>query len=188
MDLSSILTIAFISSACFINTSLAAKDVPDNKQTNSALYLSATEAHEWWEADPDFVKIVDIRSPEEYVFVGHPKMALNIPFKLMQRKWDTEKKKQQMVVNSAFISQIKAKYSLDETLVLMCRSGVRSAEATDLLNENGYTRVYTIVDGFEGDKFKKSGHADNGKRVINGWKNSNLPWTYSLNKELFYTD
>ena len=32
-----------------------------------------------WEADPENVKILDVRTPEEYLFVGHPPMAWKIP-------------------------------------------------------------------------------------------------------------
>jgi len=43
--------------------------------------------------------------------------------------------------------------------------------------------VYTVVDGFEGDVAKEGPNA--GKRVVNGWKNAGLPWSYRLEKEKF---
>jgi rhodanese-related sulfurtransferase len=66
----------------------------------------------------------------------------------------------------------------------MCRSGSRSASATNLLSENGYKNVYTVTDGYEGDK-AKSGDMK-GQRVVNGWKNSGLPWSYKLDKSKMY--
>ncbi len=42
--------------------------------------MSAAEAYGKWKAAPDKVKIIDVRTPEEYAFIGHPEMALNIPF------------------------------------------------------------------------------------------------------------
>ena len=33
-----------------------------------------------WRADPEGVKILDVRTPEEWVFTGHAPMTVNIPF------------------------------------------------------------------------------------------------------------
>jgi hypothetical protein len=43
-----------------------------------------------------------------------------------------------------------------------------------------------IVDGFEGDALKIKGSYNNGRRLINGWKNSGAPWTYELDPDLMY--
>jgi rhodanese-related sulfurtransferase len=51
------------------------------------------------------------------------------------------------------------------------------------LSEAGFAQVYTVVDGFEGDVAKEGPNA--GKRVVNGWKNAGLPWSYRLEKEKF---
>ena len=37
------------------------------------------EAFEMWKADPEHVHILDVRTFEEYIFVGHVEMAKNIP-------------------------------------------------------------------------------------------------------------
>ena len=34
------------------------------------LYVTAKEAYEKWQAAPDKVKIIDVRTPEEYLFVA----------------------------------------------------------------------------------------------------------------------
>ena len=49
------------------------------KQTSLGLYVTAQEAYDMWKADPEKIKILDVRCPEEYVLIGHPDMALNIP-------------------------------------------------------------------------------------------------------------
>ena len=73
----------------------------------------------------------------------------------------------------------------DAHLIFMCRSGsTRSAPAADALYELGYANVYSMVDGFEGGKAKTGQHQ--GARVVNGWKNSGLPWSYKLNPEKIY--
>jgi len=59
--------------------------------------------------------------------------------------------------------------------------GGRSAEAVNILaDEGGFSRVYSVVDGFESDK------DDNGKRTINGWKNSSASWTITLREDYWF--
>ena len=70
-------------------------------------------------------------------------------------------------------------FNKNTPIIFMCRSGSRSSKAATLATKLGYTHAYTMVDGFEGDKAKEG--ADKGYRVVNGWKNSGLPWSYKLN-------
>ena len=42
-------------------------NLPKGKQTVLRLYLTAKEAYEKWKAEPDKVKIIDVRTPEEYL-------------------------------------------------------------------------------------------------------------------------
>jgi rhodanese-related sulfurtransferase len=71
-------------------------------------------------------------------------------------------------------------------LLLMCRSGNRSASAVNLLAKAGYKNVYNIYDGFEGDKVQDEASYFNGQRMVNGWKNSGNPWTYKGDQSLMY--
>jgi hypothetical protein len=48
----------------------------------------------------------------------------------------------------------------------------------------GFTNVYTQYEGFEGVTAEDGPHK--GKRVINGWKNEGLPWSYDLLSEKMY--
>jgi rhodanese-related sulfurtransferase len=162
-------------------------DLPEKKQTMQGLYLTAAETHQWKSADPTAFALIDIRTPGEFVFVGHVSQTQNIPFQLSQNSWDPEKKRQVMNENPRFLESVRAVSPPEKTLVLMCRSGGRSARAADMLAENGWRKVYSVVDGFEGDKFKAEGDPSNGQRVVNGWKNSNLPWTYSLQESTLFT-
>jgi rhodanese-related sulfurtransferase len=65
----------------------------------------------------------------------------------------------------------------------MCRSGGRSAMAVNGLAVAGFTNVYQIVDGMEGDAVKDPDSVFQGQRLMNGWKNSGLPWTYEPDPE-----
>ncbi|HEX5133286.1 MAG TPA: rhodanese-like domain-containing protein, partial [Candidatus Krumholzibacteria bacterium] len=151
-------------------------EVPKAKQTTLGLYVTAAEAYGRWEADPTHVKIVDVRTPEEYIFVGHADMAWNIPYSFQTYAWDAGKEHFAMQPSATFVDDVKAVVQPGDTLYLMCRSGPRAARAVNALAEAGLTNVYNIVDGMEGDAVKDPESPSNGKRVLNGWKNAGLPW------------
>ena len=151
---------------------------PKEKQTRLGLYLTAREAFEKWKAEPDKVTIIDVRTTEEYVFVGHPEMAWNIPVTIQTWEWDPARKHFAMKPNSDFVAQVKELFPPDRTLLLLCRSGGRSARAADLLAEAGFRNVYSITDGMEGALVNDPANVFHGQRMKNGWKNSGLPWTY----------
>jgi rhodanese-related sulfurtransferase len=159
------------------------RNVPEKKQTNLGLYLTAKEAYEKWKAEPDKVKILDVRTPEEYTFVGHPEMAWNIPFLIVTHQWDVDKSMYVLKSNQEFIAQVKEWAKPDDTLLVMCRSGGRSAKAVDALARAGFTNTFNIIDGMEGDTVKDPENLYDGKRMKNGWKNSGLPWTYKIDRE-----
>jgi len=160
-----------------------ATDVPKGKQTTLGLYMTAAEAYDAWKADSAHVRVLDVRTPEEYLFVGHPEMAWNIPLALQSYAWDEERKHFAMKPNPDFLAEVKAWAKPDDRILVMCRSGGRSARACDELAEAGFTNVYTIVDGMEGDVEKDPASPDVGKRVVNGWKNAGLPWTYKVDHD-----
>lgn len=68
----------------------------------------------------------------------------------------------------------------DDTLMVMCRSGGRSAIAVNMLAQAGFTNVHNIIDGMEGDVVEDPASVFVGQRLKNGWKNSGCPWTYKL--------
>jgi len=160
-----------------------AASVPKGKQTKLGLYLTATEAYDRWKADADHVKVLDVRTPEEYLFVGHAEMATNIPVSLQGFDWDPERKHFGMTPNPAFVDEVKAWAGPDDTILVMCRSGGRSARAVNALADAGFKNVYNIVEGMEGDLVDDPDSPNYGKRMLNGWKNAGLPWTYEVNPE-----
>jgi len=164
----------------------AESTLPKGKQTTLGLYVTAKEAHEKWQADPDNVKILDVRTPEEYVFVGHAPMAHNIPLLFFKEKWYAQEKGSVMMMNPDFVSQVKKKCKPTDTILVMCRSGGRSAKAVNLLANEGFKQAYNVIDGFEGGIVKEENSYYRGKRKINGWKNSGAPWTYKVNPKRAY--
>jgi rhodanese-related sulfurtransferase len=159
-------------------------ELPEEKQTTLGLYVTSKEAYEIWKTNSNNVKILDVRTLEEYFFVGHADMAWNIPVFFQSYEWDAEKKHFPMKPNSDFISQVKKIANLGDTILVTCRSGGRSAMAVNFLADAGFKNVYNITDGFEGDMVKDPESVFQGQRLMNGWKNSGLPWTYKIDPKL----
>jgi rhodanese-related sulfurtransferase len=170
----------------FVSAAWADSAIPQKKRTTLKLYMNARQAWERWSASPDTVHILDVRTPAEYFFVGHAPMAVNIPLKLLGNGLNPLTLHPSMPNNKNFIADVKKKFKKTDTILVMCRSGSRSTAAVNLLAREGFKKVYNIIDGFEGDALKDPDSYQNGKRIINGWKNSGAPWTYKLERRLTY--
>jgi rhodanese-related sulfurtransferase len=150
-------------------------NLPAAKQTVLGLYLTAKQAYERWQAAPEQVKIIDVRTPEEYLFVGHPPMAWKIPVAAQSYIWNAEKGQFPLQPLFDFAARVQSVAKLDDTIMVMCRSGGRSAIAANMLAKAGFTQVHNIIDGMEGD-----GNGDSASVPQGGWKNSGCPWTKKL--------
>ena len=129
------------------------------------------------------MKIVDVRTPEELLFVGHPPMAWKIPVAIQSYAWDPEKHQFPMQLLPDFVARVREVAEPEDTIMVMCRSGGRSALAVNLLAKAGFTKAYQIVDGMEGDPVKDPDSVFLGQRLKNGWKNSGATWTYEFTPE-----
>jgi rhodanese-related sulfurtransferase len=158
-------------------------NLPKEKQTVLGLYVTAKEAYEKWKAEPDKVKVIDVRTPEEYLFVGHPTMAWKIPVAIQGYEWDAEKEEFPLKPLPDFASRVSRIAKPDETLMVMCRSGGRSAIAANMLAKAGFTNVYNIIDGMEGDVNGDSDSVAQAQPLKDGWKNSGCPWTKKLSPD-----
>jgi rhodanese-related sulfurtransferase len=157
--------------------------LPKEKETVLGLYVTAKEAYEKWKADPEKVKILDVRTPEEYLFVGHPTMAWKIPVAVQSYEWDAGKKQFPMKPLFDFAARVTQVAKPDDTLMAMCRSGGRSAIAVNFLAKAGFKHVYNIIDGMEGDANADSESVAQAQPLKDGWKNSGCPWTKKLTPE-----
>lgn len=104
-----------------------------------------------WELQPEWlaenagrVQVVDVREPEEFDgALGHIKGAKLLPLgSLMERQQEISK---------------------DAPVVLVCRSGARSAQATVLLRNAGYARVANLAGGmlrWRGQRLPTEGGVD----------------------------
>ena len=118
--------------------------------------------------------LVDVRSVAEYVLVGHPTMAVNVPLSF----WDDHQAN--FITNENFLKDLQSRFKPDDALIFMCRSGGRSLRAAQSALKAGYSRIYNLTEGFEGQSDEK------GYRTKGGWKNSGLPYTYQVNEKLAY--
>lgn len=125
-------------------------------------HLLPKEAHELLRKNPDAL-LIDVRSEMEFLFVGHPKNALLVPWN-DGPDWD---------INPHFVGEVRKLIGSanDRPVLLICRSGKRSAEAGEALIAAGITEVYNVTYGFEGD-IDDVHH----RGTINGWRFDGLPW------------
>jgi len=56
-------------------------------------------------------------------------------------------------------------------VLLLCRSGKRSALAAEVAAKAGFTRVFNVLEGFEGE-IDEQQH----RGVSDGWRFRQLPW------------
>jgi rhodanese-related sulfurtransferase len=169
-----------------------APQVPAIKQTKSGFYLQSAEAYALKKQLDGQAYFVDVRTRAEVSYVGMASSVdAHIPYVEHpdDAPWDERNGRFKLEVNSDFGPELARRMSekglgKGDTVILLCRSGDRSARAANLLADLGYTRVYTVVDGFEGDTATEGPRA--GQRTVNGWKNAGLPWSYKLDKSKLY--
>lgn len=168
--------------------------VKEKWHTPYDLYLSPREAYDMKAANPGDVLLIDIRTRAEIQFVGFTDMAdANIPLYLYSDIWNPKKDGEHgtylRIYNLDFVEAVdnliaSRNKGKSVPIILMCTSGGRSPAAAGELHDAGYQKVYFQVEGFEGIKAKQG--PDKGKRVVNGWKNAGLPWSYHLKTDKMY--
>jgi rhodanese-related sulfurtransferase len=169
-----------------------AASVPEPKRTKVGQYLSAQEAAKFMDQNAPKALFLDVRTPAEVMFLGMPSQAdANVPYMREPEfaVWDSAKATFKLEPNPDFISEVRRRLASKglkptDAIVLICRSGDRSAAAANLLTEAGLKNVYSVVDGYEGDLAAEGPKA--GQRAVNGWKNAGLPWSYKLDKTKMY--
>jgi rhodanese-related sulfurtransferase len=131
--------------------------------------VTPAEAYRLVEKDQRVV-LIDVRSSMEFLFVGHPRGSVHVPW-IDEPDW---------IVNPYFVTEVRKvmlggvgmdDHDSDAPVVLICRSGKRSLEAGKLLIENGFMQVYNVSEGFEGE-LDDSHH----RSTLGGWRFHGLPW------------
>lgn len=106
--------------------------------------------------------LVDVRSNEERVFVGYVPGSVHVP-------WATGTALNR---NPRFARELEAKLGgKDRIVLLLCRSGKRSALAAEAASKAGLSLVFNVAEGFEGELDE---HHQRGR--LDGWRRHGLPW------------
>jgi rhodanese-related sulfurtransferase len=166
--------------------------VPGEKRTVGGLYLTATDAYQMVSEDPANVLFIDVRTRGELQFIGMPIVVdAHVPFMVEAEppQWDEISSSFKLVRNADFVAAVdkrlaQKRLTRDATIVVICQGGLRAARAADALTKAGYTTVYTVLDGFEGDPVAEG--PMKGLRLVNGWRNAGLPWTNKLDRSKMY--
>jgi rhodanese-related sulfurtransferase len=165
--------------------------------------ILSIEAFDMLNTLPD-TYLVDVRTREEYQFVGHPYKAYNFPYMFFTTRFVKEGENQgyQLQQNKAFLEQINKAFKKTDNLLILDRDGTRSALAAKELLNAGFKNVYDVYDGFEGPEFpffedpnrhkfyrqlaKRYKIPGFGLRRHYGWQWWGLPWTYEMDPEYVY--
>jgi rhodanese-related sulfurtransferase len=99
--------------------------------------------------------IVDVRTRPEWELVGH---VADTPLIEWPRNGER-------LALAAFLDELRAGFDPTQSLLFICRSGVRSHYAAQLAAHAGYGCAYNVLEGFEGED-----------GAGNGWRNAGLPW------------
>ncbi|WP_255989490.1 rhodanese-like domain-containing protein [Chitinolyticbacter albus] len=106
-------------------------------------------------------KLIDVRTSEERKFVGHVPGSGHVAWQIGAA----------LQPNPRFTLELGKFARKTDTILLLCRSGKRSAAAAEAASRAGYTNVFNVLDGFEGDL-----DAGQQRGASNGWRHAGLPW------------
>lgn len=105
--------------------------------------------------------LIDVRTFEERKFVGHVPESHHVAWQLGAA----------LIKNPRFTRELEQKASKTDILILLCRSGKRSAAAAEAAVKAGFLNVFNVLEGFEGDKDESHHRGEAG-----GWRRRGLPW------------
>lgn len=105
--------------------------------------------------------LVDVRTAEERKFVGQVPETRHVA-------WLTGLS---LSRNPRFTKELEGKAGKDDVVLLLCRSGKRSAAAAEAATKAGFKHVFNVLEGFEGDLDEQQRRGS-----FNGWRHAELPW------------
>jgi rhodanese-related sulfurtransferase len=154
------------------------KDIPAERNIDAATAYRMSTTQK--------VPIVDVRTVQEYQFVGHVPNAYHIPV-FVWGKWDAQKNTFGTEPNPDFVKQFTSVFpDKSAPIIIMCRSGHRSGKAIKLLLQAGYTNLYQLWEGFEGIAVSDKELPSYGKKIVDGWKNRGLPYTWDMDPQYIF--
>ena len=125
-------------------------------------FAGSVPPREAWElVQTGEARLVDVRSSEERKFVGHVPESAHVA-------WATGTS---LTRNPRFVRELEAKVRKNDVVLLLCRSGKRSALAAEAASKAGFTSVFNVLEGFEGEL-----NEDGQRGTSDGWRFRGLPW------------
>ena len=125
-------------------------------------YSGSVTPQEAWElVAAGAAVLVDVRTQEERQLVGRIPDSIHVPFMTgmaLQR-------------NPRFAREVETKVGRDKVVLLICRSGSRSAAAAAALSEARFRNAFNVLEGFEGDLNEQQQRCSR-----SGWRFHGLPW------------
>ncbi len=137
-------------------------DSREYAQQKNLGYAGGIAPHDaWFLLKHHAAVLIDVRTHEERKFVGQVPKTLHVP-------WATGTN---LTRNPRFVREVEAKISRDQVVLFLCRSGKRSAQAAEAATKAGFTQVFNVLEGFEGEinTQLQRGSQD-------GWRFAGLPW------------
>ena len=74
--------------------------------------------------------VIDVRTPEEYAFIGHAEGVWNVPLAFVDYHRTAGRFEYAPRFNPDFVAEVRKIAGTKDTLLVMCRSGGRSAKVS----------------------------------------------------------
>lgn len=177
------------------------------KQASRAVTIASLEALEMLTQEPRTTFLVDVRTPAEYMLLGHPPQAYNIPWQFLTGDFQLQGGpfqggkapytgyQKSGAPNPDFVGVAQSLFKPEDRLIVISADGDDGADAADELVRVGFKRVYNIRHGFSGqaqtspelERLAERHSPFYGQRGrVNGWVYWGLPVSNTMDPKFVY--
>ncbi|CAO0820973.1 Rhodanese domain-containing protein [Desulfarculales bacterium] len=193
------LTILGLALSCALNASA--------REASRANTLEPLEALEMLGQDPKATFLIDARNRAEYMLLGHPPQAYNVPWRFLTSDFQIQDGPFQggkapytgyqvtLEPNPDFLGVVQSLFKPEDRLIVLSSDGDEGADAADALVKAGFKRVYNIRHGFWGTPLVSKEQQKLAERLsshfgqrgrVNGWVYWGLPVIYTMDPRYIY--
>ncbi len=130
------------------------------EQAAGAYAGALTPSEAWTLFSRGAASLVDVRTAAELCYVGRVPGVQHVEWRGADRPAVTD-----------FLAELKEQAAPGDTLMLLCRSAVRSHHAAAAATAAGWRQVFNVLEGFEGRR-----NPLQQRGAIDGWRHRGLPW------------
>lgn len=177
------------------------------REASRASTIEALEAQEMLGQDPKGTFMIDARNRAEYMLLGHPPLAYNVPWRFLTDDFQVQDGPFQggkapytgyqtsLEPNPDFVGVAQSLFKPEDRLIVLSNDGDEGADAADALVKAGFKRVYNIRHGFWGDALISKEQPRLAERLsphfgqrgrVNGWVYWGLPLAYTMDPHYVY--